>query len=346
MALVRHLPDSFEDALSHYYGKQQQDAEKEALSDVNLAVARAQHATYVQALQQAFSSGRRGGTTTAVYTLPQVSNCPDSVFVEDVVVSLPPIPGQCRGGLLFTTPGHDSRQGEVQSVQDFVQQHPKICQDDRLVHSMADFSSTARCDGGDVVVTDRHVFVGINNDRTNQEAVSVLQDFVNHCYDKSSRRVPEVVPVNLATSGSSTSPVLHLKSAVTYLTTNTLLTTTTATNQEWNVVGHEGMNAVARGYRVVRVPDARACNAVAVVVKDDDPATTTTTTTTILAQESPCEETRQILGRTVHEDLPRWQNQDDANKDSTTNTHFELQWINTSELAKKDGALTCCSVLL
>ena len=150
---------------------------------LNLAVARDQHATYyVQALQQAFSFGRRGGTPNAVYTLPQVSNCPDSVFVEDVVVSLPPIPGQCRGGLLFTTPGHDSRQGEVRSVQDFVQQHPKICHDDRLVHSMAKYSTTARCDGGDVVVTDRHVFVGIHNGRTNQEAVSVIQDYVHRCH--------------------------------------------------------------------------------------------------------------------------------------------------------------------
>ena len=104
--------------------------------------------------------------------------------------------------------------------------------------------------------------------------------------------------------------VLHLKSAVTHLSPDTLVVPAASGDALLN-----SLRATELGYSVVRVPDVLACNVVAVNQH-------------VLVQDTPCEESRRILEAAVVE------------------RNLNLVWVDTSELAKKDAALTCCSVLL
>jgi N-dimethylarginine dimethylaminohydrolase len=70
-----------------------------------------------------------------------------------------------------------------------------------------------------------------------------------------------------------------------------------------------------RGYKIIRLPDVLSCNAV--VVNGH-----------VLAQDSSCSVSkRRIEGACLERGLG-------------------VSFVDTSELAKKDAALTCCSVLL
>jgi dimethylargininase len=163
------------------------------------------------------------------------------------------------------------------------------------VTDMRDVSSQAICDGGDVLYTGRHLFVGMSS-RTNSASASVLQ---------------AAFEVEVVVVPSAAVEVLHLKSAVTHLDEWTLLAPTGAGGD----AVLEAMQASERGYDVVRLPDVLACNVVAV-------------NGWVLAQDTKCEESRQKIQKAVQE------------------RNLQLEWVDTSELAKKDAALTCCSILL
>ena len=77
----------------------------------------------------------------------------------------------------------------------------------------------------------------------------------------------------------------------------------------------QAMEAQHRGYEVVRLPCVAACNVVSV-------------NGTILAQDVDCQESRMALQEAADEN------------------NLCLEFVDTSEFAKVDGALTCCSVLL
>ena len=267
LAITRALPDSFADALSHHAADE----------PISMDRARQQHADYVAALRQILP----------VLQLDALPDFPDSVFVEDTVVAV----GKRR--VLLTQPGHVSRRGEVASIQEVLSQLG--------ITEMTDMrlaDPDAFCDGGDVLCTGRHVFVGLSH-RTNQPGAQVLQQAFGD---------ENVVVVPPTMQGDS---VLHLKSAVTHLDDNTLLAPTGAAGD----VLLESLQATARGYFIVRVPDVLACNVVSA-------------NGTILAQDTACAESRATL--------------EAAAQDRAMN----LVWVDTSELAKKDAALTCCSVLL
>ena len=104
---------------------------------------------------------------------------------------------------------------------------------------------------------------------------------------------------------------LHLKSIVTNVDDATLLAPTGTFGDE--VL--DAMDATNRGYNVVRLPSMLACNVVAV-------------NGGILAQDVGDDESRAILERVAAE------------------RGLEIQFASLSEVAKVDGALTCCSVLL
>lgn len=290
LALTRELPHSFADALvKHFTG----DDEKEDGS-VSLSLCQSQHARYVQSIQQAIPT----------LTLPAAHNLPDSVFVEDTALVIrhetnddkdasKPRSTSSSPRAIVLQPGHPDRQAEVGHVRDILKRLFPAEQ----IYEMADLDSRARCDGGDVLYTGRHLFVGVS-ERTNEEALAVLEKVYPH--------VP-LVPVELPPQA----PILHLKSAVTYMDDRTLV----APTAPWASSLLRDMRAKALDYDVVRIPDVLACNLVRLPDR-------------VLLQDTPCPESRQLLTQAARDRM------------------LPYHWVDTSELAKKDAALTCCSILI
>jgi dimethylargininase len=107
------------------------------------------------------------------------------------------------------------------------------------------------------------------------------------------------------------SNALHLTSIVSHMDSNTLLAPT-------GVVGDQALEAMRYnelGYDVIRLPNMLACNVVAV-------------NGGILAQDGGCQESRALLISAAAE------------------RGLIIHFVDASEIAKVDGALTCCSVLL
>ena len=102
-----------------------------------------------------------------------------------------------------------------------------------------------------------------------------------------------------------------MKSAVTHIDEETVL----LPEGHVGVVLQQIMKLSERGYKIIRLPDVLSCNAV--VVNGH-----------VLAQDSSCSVSKhRIEGACLERGLG-------------------VSFVDTSELAKKDAALTCCSVLL
>ncbi|KAL3805947.1 hypothetical protein HJC23_007908 [Cyclotella cryptica] len=278
MAIARQIPNSFLDALSDHSGTTANDA-------VSLSKARMQHDRYLQEL-------RRHVPTLC---LPALEPHPDCAFVEDTVVAVGNI-------AVITRLGHESRRGEVDSVKE------ALCQLGVHVVDMGEEDaglsdrSMSRCDGGDVLYTGRHLFVGLS-ERTNQNGFRLLQKvFSERLHEGNIIAVPPVI------QGKD---VLHLKSAVTHLDEHTILAPEGPLGD--NLL--QTMKSSERGYTAIRLPDVLSCNAV--VVNGH-----------VLAQNATCEVSRERI------------------KNACSERGLGLTFVDTSELAKKDAALTCCSVLL
>jgi dimethylargininase len=150
---------------------------------MNTAKAFEQHRAYIALLE------RHGYDLTWA---PKLDDHPDGVFVEDALVVI-------DGTALLTRPGALSRQGEVESMLEVVS---------NLDLPMTQVEPPGTIDGGDVLVTDRHVFVG-RSTRTNDEGIAQLATFAAH----SGRQTVAVTVTGC----------LHLKSAITRLPDGTLL---------------------------------------------------------------------------------------------------------------------------
>ena len=276
LAISRSLPDSFIDAVSDHHSTTATNDE------VSLTQSRKQHDDYIKEL-------RRHVPTIC---LPALENHPDCLFVEDTIVAV-----AYSNSAVITSMGHESRKGEADTIKDIVAQlgiH---------IHDMRN-DEKARCDGGDIMYTGRHLFVGLSR-RTNQEGFEFLKRaFVadNELNEGDVIAVPPVV------AGKN---VLHLKSAVTHIDERTLL----APEGPIGDAVLDTMGADTRGYEAIRLPDVLSCNAV--VVNGH-----------VIAQDSECDESR----RRISELCDR--------------KGLGLSFVDTSELAKKDAALTCCSILL
>ena len=231
---------------------------------------------------------------TVLYTLtiPADERYPDCPFIEDTVVAIGKRAVINRIGAL-------SRQGEVDEI------YKLLFNMGLQVTDMRAVSESATCDGGDVLVprgmngeNKHHLFVGMFG-RTNEEGVTVLH---NAFPDMKVIPVPDVV-------GDG---ILHLKSIVTHLDHNTLVAPTGPLADE-TILAMEA--ETKHGYTIVRLPDKQVCNLISV-------------NGVILAAETECEETKQILEKAVKE------------------RNMELRYLKYGEFAKCDGSLTCCSVLL
>jgi dimethylargininase len=261
MAISRSVAPSFVDALS-------MSPEKPAIC---YDVAKQQHDCYIQTLRQ----------SVPTLLLPFLPDHPDCCFVEDTMVAV-------GNTAVMTQPGHASRRGEVNSIR-------RVCLELGMdIVDMNNKSPMATCDGGDVMYTGQHLFVGISG-RTNIEGAKVLSETF---------RDVDVSVVMMPKGGGA----LHLKSIVSQLDEETLLVPVGS-------IGDAILNQIGSAYQVVRLPSMLACNVVAV-------------NGVVLAQDGGCSTSREILEKTCLAKA------------------ITLKWLNAAELAKCDGALTCCSVLL
>jgi dimethylargininase len=346
-AIARQLPDSFPDAVS------MDGNSDDARAIIDMERAKEQHETYVQVLRQCvpvlelpaasrlpLSSNLDGiyvgkndnevtSTVSSNYSNDNDDNIdsdvvtpndyPDCAFVEDTVVAI----GQQA---LITRMGHISRRGEGDAISSTLQQLGMDVLNMNDYYNSTDWiygrgnsditgstvdsapvinGELATVDGGDVLYTERHIYVGLS-DRTNIEGAIFIRQYF------SSYEVILVPKITLDPSIKLTHPIpLHLKSAVTHIDSYTLL----APTGPYGDYLLEAMNVEEFGYKVYRVPDLLSCNVISCNGH-------------VIVQDTLCEQSQEILSEAV------------------MNSDQDLIQVNTSELAKKDAALTCCSVLL
>jgi dimethylargininase len=203
-----------------------------------------------------------------VQRLPAGPGMPDSVFIEDIAVVLDEI-------AILTRPGPESRRAESDAVAEALQS----------CRPLARIEPPGTMDGGDVLVAGRSVFVGCSG-RTNAAAIDQMRELI--------------APLGYDLRPVSVRGCLHLKSAVTALSDETLLM-----NPAWVLMEEfPGFDLIdvdpreAHGANIVRVMNRLLCSA-------DFPRT--------------------------HELLFR--------------RGFEAVTVDVSEIAKAEGAVTCCSLI-
>ena len=177
-----------------------------------------EHAAYVRALQKA---------GVGVTTLPALQNFPDSVFVEDTALTLPE-------GIVILTPGAPSRRGEALVMAGDAR---------RLGLEVHWPESGGTVDGGDVLITEREILVGLSerSDRAGIEALERLLASLGHVL-RAVRTPPGV---------------LHFKSDCSLLGPDTVLATPRL-----------AASGAFENYRVIQTPDGEEAAANAVRVNE------------------------------------------------------------------------------
>ena len=152
-------------------------------TQVDLAMARTQHAAYADALA---ASG------WTIRQAPEADDCPDSVFVEDAVVA-------CEDLAVLARSGAPARRTEAAGVAQAVRS---------LGLRTAFIEEPGTLDGGDVLQAGNIVYVG-RGGRTNAAGVRQLRSLL--------------APLGRTVIAVPLTDVLHLKSAVTMLPDGTFL---------------------------------------------------------------------------------------------------------------------------
>ena len=218
------------------------------------------HQTYINALRQ---------TGAEVLVEPALENFPDSVFIEDTALCI-------AGKAILLRPGVPSRLGEVQ--------HTRALLTELLsIDNVMCLPEGGCVDGGDVLVTDSEVIVGISK-RTDNQGAESLREIVR-ALGFAFRRLQ--TPENL----------LHLKTGCGLL-------------DEETIFAIEPIAQLLLGYKTIVCPEDEwgAAN----VVRFND----------IVLCSSGYPKTRKVL----------------------ESAGFEVVTINTTELAKIDGGLSCLSL--
>jgi dimethylargininase len=227
---------------------------------IDVELARVQHRAYEDALRAA---------GYAVQRLTASDDMPDSVFVEDIAVVLDEL-------ALITRPGAESRRREIPAVVAALEPHRQL-----------DFiEAPATLDGGDVLVADRRVFVGVSS-RTNSAAVVQMRQILG--------------PRGYVVCQVEVRECLHLKSAVTSVAPDLLLM-----NPAW--CDPEAF----KGFEYVEVDPGERAAANAVRLAD-----------------------RVIFPSA----FPR-------TADRLRTRGLRVETVDASELAKAEGAVTCCSLII
>jgi dimethylargininase len=131
------------------------------------------------------------GLGVDVISLPAEADLPDSVFVEDTALVLDEV-------AILTRPGADSRKPEVESIAAALTPHRKLIRID----------APGTVDGGDVLRLNKTIYVGITT-RSNQSAIDQMQ--------------AALAPYGYTVKGVPVTGCLHLKSAITQASEDTLL---------------------------------------------------------------------------------------------------------------------------
>jgi dimethylargininase len=250
IALTRQISPRIGDCLLTHLDREPIDVQR----------AMAQHQQYEQCLESLGIQVRR---------LPEMPDLPDSVFVEDTAVVFDEL-------AIITRPGNPARCAETTSMAQVLTQY----------RTLKRIEPPGTLDGGDVLVVDRRVFVGLSS-RSNQAGVDQMREILS-AFDYQLVSVP-------------VQGCLHLKSAVTQVAENTLLI-----NRAW--VDEK----LFLPLKVIDVDPSEPMAANVLLVDD----------TVVYADHFPATQARLTsLGLSVHT-------------------------LDMTELAKAEGAVTCCSVLL
>jgi dimethylargininase len=126
-----------------------------------------------------------------VISLPPEADLPDSVFVEDVALVFDEV-------AVITRPGADSRKPETASIAEALKPY----------RTLRTIEVPGTIDGGDVLCVGRTIYVGLSS-RSNRSGVEQLQRILT--------------PYSYTVKGVEVTGCLHLKSAVTQVSEDTLL---------------------------------------------------------------------------------------------------------------------------
>jgi len=198
----------------------------------------------------------------SVLELPADAALPDSVFVEDTAIVLDDI-------AVITRPGAESRRGETQAIEEVLARYRPI----------ARIEAPATIDGGDVLVLDERIYVGLTA-RSNEAAIEQLRRLTGR----------EVIGVRV-------DGCLHLKSGITRVSRDALLV-----NRDWIDV------TPFAGWMLIDVEEPFSANALLI----DDVV---------------------IFPRAFPGTLAKL-------------AGFDVHLADADELAKAEGGVTCCSIIL
>lgn len=201
-----------------------------------------------------------------VVALPADPDHPDCVFVEDTAIVLEDL-------AVITRPGAESRRGEVDVVAEALARYRPLTR----------IEAPATLDGGDVLVLDDRIFVGLSS-RTNAAALPQLADLTKR----------EVIGVRV-------DGALHLKTAITRVSRDALLV-----NRDWVDVAAFG------GWRLIDTDPREPFGGNAVLLRD------------VVIYPSAFPHTRTRLEA----------------------AGIGVRTIDADELAKVEGGVTCCSLLV
>jgi dimethylargininase len=203
-----------------------------------------------------------------VVHLPAEPDLPDSVFVEDTAVVLDEL-------AVLTRPGAESRRAEVASIAHALAPY----------RPLASLTAPAMLDGGDVLCLGESIWIGLSS-RTNRAGVEQFERLV--------------APHGYTVRATEVRGVLHLKSAVTAVSDDSLLV-----NRDW-------IDEDFNGYRAIAVDPSEpfAANALRVGAH------------VVFSAAYP-----RTAERIEKAGIPQ-------------------RSVSSSELAKAEGALTCCSLLI
>ena len=126
-----------------------------------------------------------------ILSLPEEPTLADLVFVEDTASVL----DECA---IILRPGADSRKPETESIAKVLAPYRKLFT----------IQAPARVDGGDILRVGKQVYIGLSS-RSDTNAIEQIQDFLQ--------------PYGYEVHAAMASGCLHLKSAVTQVTEDTLL---------------------------------------------------------------------------------------------------------------------------
>ncbi len=203
-----------------------------------------------------------------VQTLPADSHLPDSVFVEDTALVL----DECA---VITRPGADSRKPEIDSIIKVLTPYRKLFQ----------IKAPARVDGGDILRVGKKIYVGLST-RSDHNAIEQMQEYLR--------------PYGYEVKSVTVTGCLHLKSAVTQVTEDTLLI-----NPEW--VGKDHFS----GMKFIEIDPSEPYAANAVMIGE-----------TIIYPTSFPKTQKRLEAAGIH-----------------------MVMVDADELAKAEGAVTCCSLI-